>query len=735
MTAFLSGAIFASTYVAVLKSTDGGASWIKQGSPGSLGINRVYVSASGALYAATDTALNTASGVIAYAAGSSSWLAMAGAPIDVTALTEDAAGSLVAGTGTTGNFNPNPINFGAGVYLYDGSAWSAINNGMPTLPGYSQFPYIKGFAKDASGKILAATYGAGVLRFDGTTWTTFGTGLSNLNVNALGVNPTSGRLFAALDQGVARNTGGTWTTSSSGLPAKPVRSLAFDGNGNVYAGLGFHAWMDGDLVGEIYKSIDGGATWQPASSGFNSSDVLSLAADKSGYLIAGAAGLWRSTDAGTTWKQVAASAVGASSVFAVAVNSKGHIFALSDNQPKYLGYGGVFRSIDGGASWSQVLNGLQRHRGNFLFADSHDNLWVGMTTFGQAASNASNIDGALFKSTDEGDTWTQSQTILVPTTNFTQMAESPTGKLYLASGFGSPTNVSVSYDYETWSNSLNGGAGNGGKAFGVATNAAGDVFLGTETEGVMRALNDGAAPFVNVSPIGGNTNVAVDLNSGTAVATIGTGTQWISASAPVDNGTNWSAFNNLPAYLFMGAAVFDNRGNLYLSGKSGNAVDSGLYVASLPLGADSTFAKIFSNPSHTVSYYFTSMIIDHCGYIYGAQSGVSISASPVNTPSVARLLSPANGAAGVSVSPTFAWSHECNTTTDRLQVARDASFVAPIADISGIASGSSGLQSALMVNATYYWRVQTTNAVGTGSWSAPASFTTDDGIFKNGFEP
>lgn len=113
-------------------------------------------------------------------------------------------------------------------------------------------------------------------------------------------------------------------------------------------------------------------------------------------------------------------------------------------------------------------------------------------------------------------------------------------------------------------------------------------------------------------------------------------------------------------------------------------------------------------------------------------------------PGVTSLLTPANGATNVPVSPTFSWS-DAGAASYLLEVATDVGFsnVVYTATVNGT-SHTAG--AALNTSATYFWRVQGSNACGSGAYSTIASFTTVAGpgdcgpgtapnvLYNNGFE-
>lgn len=120
-------------------------------------------------------------------------------------------------------------------------------------------------------------------------------------------------------------------------------------------------------------------------------------------------GVWKTTDAGTTWRNVTDGQLGTSSVGAVAVSE-------SDPNVVYVGMGehairgvmtshgdGVYRSTDAGRTWSHV--GLDRTRSiSRIRIHPHDPDLVYVAA--QGAPYGANPERGIYKSEDGGETWT-----------------------------------------------------------------------------------------------------------------------------------------------------------------------------------------------------------------------------------------------------------------------------------------------------------------------------------------
>ena len=96
---------------------------------------------------------------------------------------------------------------------------------------------------------------------------------------------------------------------------------------------------------------------------------------------------------------------------------------------------------------------------------------------------------------------------------------------------------------------------------------------------------------------------------------------------------------------------------------------------------------------------------------------------PAPPPGAPVLATPADGATGVSLTPTLTWDASAGATSYRLQVSTDAGFGTLVVDQAAL-TGTSSTLNALVANTVYYWRVSASNSGGTSAYSAVSSFTT-----------
>ncbi|MBC7747472.1 MAG: T9SS type A sorting domain-containing protein [Methylotenera sp.] len=737
--------IYAAATIKVVKSIDAGVSYTLTANTGVGNLNVLYFTPSGVLYAGVDKSNTNSVGLIKYNKATNIWSEILGSPQDITAIVEDNLGNLIVGTGTTGNYGAtNPINKSTGMFYYTvaTATWTTINSGLPNVPTYTVFPFIKSLVKTSAGLIIAGTYGNGVLQFSGTTWSSYGTGLSNMNVNALALN-TSGQLFAGTDAGVSSivNAANAWTNSSAGLPInKPVRTVSMNASGTIFAGLGFYHYQNGNMAGDIYSSSNNGVSWQNTSTGYVGGVVYSLLAHSSGNVVLGSAGIWKSTNNGGLWSFAMNGVSLANQTIKMVKNSLGHIFVMCRNNAlgTRLPFGGVFRSTDNGTTWTQTVDGIKAQDLTVLFIDSQDNIWVAGNTQKPNANGTGTIWGTpeLYKSTNNGTTWIKNTSIVVAGDSYDFIKETNSGKLYVASSFGTgQTNLSSSTDFNTFDNTLNLPPNNGYHTFGLAVNNANDVFLGTETMGLMRSTSNGAAgSFTSVTSPVANTIVNIDTFCQDIYSNVSnimtTGVNFYCSN---NNGNSFFPLLNAPTYwAHTNDMAFTNTGKIYTAVNSSHFNQVGLYLMQSPVNTNSAFTQLIS--FGTLSFYFESLFIDKCGYMYGVAkgNGIAVSNARVNTPRQTALSTPVNNAANVVLTPTLTWNSSCDADSYRVQVAATNTFSTTLIDQATIVGNTYVVPTGILnPSTTYYWRVIATNDAGIGTWSNTFNFNTDSALGNN----
>jgi 7,8-dihydropterin-6-yl-methyl-4-(beta-D-ribofuranosyl)aminobenzene 5'-phosphate synthase len=243
------------------------------------------------------------------------------------------------------------------------------------------------------------------------TWRPAGKGIpAQVGVAAVAVapgDPTVIYLAAYEPGGLYRSGdgGGSWQAVSRGLEAlAPLVIAVHPVNPDV-------AWV-GTIVGG-YRTSDGGLTWQQMAD-LPPVPLYALAVTPDGRtLYAGgeATGIWRSDDEGRTWG-VSQRTGGPDTVLSLAITLDGGVLAGAAGQ-------GVWRSRDGGEQW-QMDGGELAQAHVPLLAVMDNRRWYALA------------EGSLYLSGDGGKSWQMIGPPDFGALSFTS-EPSPVGRLYLGS--------------------------------------------------------------------------------------------------------------------------------------------------------------------------------------------------------------------------------------------------------------------------------------------------------------
>ncbi|MGH7689497.1 MAG: WD40/YVTN/BNR-like repeat-containing protein, partial [Gemmatimonadaceae bacterium] len=181
----------------------------------------------------------------------------------------------------------------------------------------------------------------------------------------------------------------------------------------------------GSTGGGVWKTTDAGATWNNVSDGFfavASMGALDVANSDPNVVYAGTGsskirsnvsigrGIYKSTDAGRTWRFIGLENVGQISTVRVDPTNPDIVFVAALGNPFVNNVDrGVFKTTDGGTSWKKVLYlgdslgaadlELQPGNPNVVFAT----MWRGQRKPWTIISGS--MAGGIYKSVDGGATW------------------------------------------------------------------------------------------------------------------------------------------------------------------------------------------------------------------------------------------------------------------------------------------------------------------------------------------
>lgn len=265
--------------------------------------------------------------------------------------------------------------------------------------------------------------------FPGLKWRNIGPFRGGRSVTSTGVvgqphtfymGNTGGGIWKTTDDGV------TWKNISDGfLKTGTVGDIAVsESNPNiVIAGMGEHAarGVMTSMGDGVYKSTDAGKTWKHIGLDHTrhisdviihptNPDIIFIAAQGAQYGPSEDRGIYRSTNGGVNWEKVlyVDNITGASSL-SMDMNNPLILYAAMwqhERTPWTITSGGAssgfYKSTDGGTTWDKMEKGLPKEFGKSGISVSRANSDVVY-----AVLEAEGEKGGVYKSTDAGKTWKQ----------------------------------------------------------------------------------------------------------------------------------------------------------------------------------------------------------------------------------------------------------------------------------------------------------------------------------------
>ncbi|MDE3243453.1 MAG: hypothetical protein KGO52_12115 [Nitrospirota bacterium] len=305
---------------------------------------------------------------------------------------------------------------------------------------------------------------------------------------SIALHPTNANiLYVATNDSVykTRDGGASWERMATDLSSYRVLSLALDPAhpASVYAGT------MGDAV---YKSPDGGQRWIAHNAGLK--EHVSVVnrfvfdpRDTETVYAATTVGVFRSTDGGRLWDERMAGMKEVHIVFTLTMDpTRPNIFYAGTS-------GGAYRSLDGTASWQKVNNGLIPPE----ILDASLSLGVSTIAIDPKAPDTvyAGTNNGLFVSTNRADAWTRIGQSL-PDQYISSLVLDPSNPSVLYAGGRSGIHKSLDSG-RTWQAMNEGLATLNVRTIVMSPQDPQTLYLGTNGSGLYRS-RDGAKSWARV---------------------------------------------------------------------------------------------------------------------------------------------------------------------------------------------------------------------------------------------
>jgi len=201
-------------------------------------------------------------------------------------------------------------------------------------------------------------------------------------------------LFAALAVMHAGALPAQWV-QTNGPYGGAIYALAMN-SGDIFAGT---------YDGTVFRSTDGGLSWSLRSHGLSGGAVYALASIGTNLFEGGDSGVYVSSDEGANWHSInngIPSTIQGHELVRVLVADGTNLFAATEDS-------GMYRSSDGGNSWVSMNGNLWPTVYITAFAVHDSDIFAGTYGFGRI--------GDIFRTTDEGTHWSESNIANTQTTD------------------------------------------------------------------------------------------------------------------------------------------------------------------------------------------------------------------------------------------------------------------------------------------------------------------------------
>lgn len=237
--------------------------------------------------------------------------------------------------------------------------------------------------------LYAATQNGSVFRSldRGETWSF--AGWPNTPLADLAVDPrTPNLVYGAAAFVILRSTdgGASWAEVQRGGPVNPIRGVEV----NPHNGIAFAL-----SASSLWRSNDRGVTWKTEGRWPEQVHALAFDPERPGVIYAAAAveGLFRSVNGGRTWQPWGQGIPRGTAISALAVDPRNRLTLWAGTTNLSVG---LYKSTDGGATWKPSQKGLRRRDVGQIVVDPASSAIVHLRLLST---------GELFRSRDGGASW------------------------------------------------------------------------------------------------------------------------------------------------------------------------------------------------------------------------------------------------------------------------------------------------------------------------------------------
>ena len=539
----------------------------------------------------------------------------------------------------------------------------------------------------------------------GLNWT----GLSVTTEHLYGIYLNNANTGYVCGDGVFYKTtnGGTnWFTQP--VPLELYRNIYFINDNTGYAC---------GSSGTIIQTTNAGVNWNSLPSGTgNFIQNVKFTDAFTGFAAGNSGTILKTINGGLNWSALTSGT--SLPLFGLAVTSANIIYASGEN-------GFMIKSTDGGASWITQVSNVTNRIVNLHFLNSttgsgsgHSNIIIRTTNGGLnwlpqiSGLSGVDFDGLYFTTVQNGYVVSSDGVILHTTNGGFQIPAAPNLTSPVNGALNIPLTPILTWDSSAASYSYRVQLANNPSFSGTLIDSGGILNTSFNISSGILANNNLYYWRVRGENAGGSgawssvfnftTIVALPVAPGLILPANG------SANIPLTPLFDWDSTSPAESYTLQAS------------------LDTSFTVFQVFInGITQSFLQLTSPQlQNNLRYYWRVNAVNAAGT--GPWSQVFNFTTVFGMPAAPTLLSPPNNSIGINLTPTLRWVQDISSTSYQVQLAKDSTFNTQIIiDSANFNSPQLLVQAGLLVNVeNYFWRVRTTNAIGTGPWSQVWKFTT-----------